>query len=76
MNFWQDYQSHIGEECEVCTARTHYRGVVTDFHFFGETYEVKITRTFRGKLHPGDHLRVPPDVLQPPAGDGSRPHQP
>lgn len=70
MNYWEDYQSHIGEECEVRTNRTHYRGVVTAFHFFGEKYELRITRTFRGRLSPGDTLRASPDCLCPPAQDG------
>lgn len=74
MNFWHDYQSHIGEECEILTPRTHYRGVVTDFHFFGETSEVEITRTIRGKLHPGDRVRAVPESLQPPLAESSQHH--
>lgn len=74
MNFWQDYQSHIGQECEVCTPRTHYRGVVTGFHFFGETYEIRITHTFRGRLSPGDLLRASPDALQTALAVGNQSH--
>lgn len=68
MNYWKDYQSHIGTECEVRTARTHYRGVVTGFQFFGEKYEIRITGTIRGRLNPGDLLRTSPDRLRPPQG--------
>ena len=67
MNFWNDYQSHIGESCEILTERTHYQGVVTGFKFFGEKYEVRITQTYRGRLHPGDLLRASPDFLQSPS---------
>lgn len=63
MSFWKDYQSHIGEQCEIRTERTHYRGIVTDFNFFGETYAIRITETIRGKLQPGDVIRAAPDKL-------------